>query len=114
MKKYENMDNFYERKHTVEITLQLGEYKGTLKMQVRGNCFGLDILNCVDLETTFEDEFIENNCNFRLIGEDDDGNEWFRCVLKSDAGEECFCEDLLSDANKMIVKLEIVDCDIIK
>jgi hypothetical protein len=114
VKKYENMDNFKERLHTLEITLQQGEYKGTLKQKVGGNCFGIDILHNFDIDTFDIDSFCENNCNFQFTGEDDDGNEWFRCVLKNENGEECEIEDEVKGLGWLVVKLEIVDCEIVK
>ena len=63
MKFYENLDNFKHRTHTIEITLQLGEYKGTIKKTIGGNCFGLSVLQAFDVDDIEEDEkFLENNC----------------------------------------------------
>lgn len=111
MKKYENMDNFKKRMHTLEITLQLGEYKGTLKQKVGGNCFGINILNVFDVDSFEMTDFCENNCNFQIIGGD---YEWFSCILKNDDGEETKIEDEVRQLGNYIVKLEIVDCEIVK
>lgn len=112
MKKYENLDNFKERIHTVEITLQLGEYKGTLRQKVGGNCFGQDVLHCFDAdEIAVDDVFKENNCNLQIT-ENDDGEYWFTCILKNDKGEETEVEEPADELKNLVVKLEIVDCKI--
>ncbi len=112
MKKYENLDNARDRIHTIEITLQLGEYKGTLKQEIGGNCFGQDILRSFDADEISTDEvFKENNCNL-VIGEDDEGKYWFTCILKNDKGEETKVEDYADALKNLVVKIEIVDCKI--
>lgn len=114
MKKYENLDNFRERVHVVEITFQSGEFKGTIKQKIGGNCFGLDILmgcntDCLDLENLYE-----NDCNLELLeDEDDEDNLGFRCILKDENGDVCEIEDEIEELNRLIVKLEIVDCQIV-
>lgn len=109
MKRYENEDNFRERLHTVEITLQSGEYKGTVKQEVGGNCFGLSVLGCFDPDCMDEEEtFVENNCQLEILED-----EYFKCVLRSEDGEECEIEDELRYLGNYVVKLEIVDCKII-
>lgn len=113
MKKYENLDNFRERVHIIEITLQQGEYKGTLKQKIGGNCFGQDVLHCFDADEIAEDEpLLENNCNLEMQ-ENDDGEYWFTCTLKDDEGNECSIEDEAEHLKDLVVKLEIVDCKII-
>lgn len=113
MKKYENLDNFREREHIIEVTLQSGIYKGTLKQKVGGNCFGLSILHSFDPDCICEDDtFYENNCGFKMV-EDDDGEYWFTCVLKDDEGNECEVEEEMKYLESLIVKLEIVDCKIV-
>jgi hypothetical protein len=112
MIKYENLDNFRERMHTLEITLQNGEYKGTLVQKIGGNCFGLDILNSFNIENLYPEELTENNCSLEFIGEDEEGNEWFKCILKDKNGEELEIEDPVNLFNNLVVKLEIIDCKI--
>lgn len=112
MKRYENRDHFRERIHIVEVTLQSGEYKGTVKERVRGNTFGLNILNCFDPENIgVDDTFYENNCGLKII-EDDDGNYLYTCTLKNDEGEECEMEYEADRLEDIVVKLEIIDCKI--
>lgn len=112
MKKYENLDNFNERIHTVEVTLQSGEHKGTFKQKVGGNCFGKTVLDSVDIDEIPEDEcFEENDCQLKIL-EDDDGEYWFTCVLKDAEGNETEIEDEARCLQDLVVKLEIVDCKI--
>lgn len=110
MKNYENRDNFRSRLHTVEITFQLGVYKGTVTKKIGGNCFGLDILECVDLDSIFED-MDKNNCNLQLLEpEEEDGELWYSIELKDDDGNETSMEDELSQLKSLVVKVEIIDC----
>jgi hypothetical protein len=113
MEKYENTDNFRLREHIVELTLQSGESKGTLKKIVTGNCFGQDVLYCFDVETFDDGEsFLENNCELEIF-EDDNGDYWFTCTLKDNEGNEHEIEMEISELKNMVVKLEIIDCKII-
>lgn len=113
MDKYENMDNFNEREHVLEIKLQLGEHKGTLRQIIGGNCFGYNILTCFDPKYFVPDDFIYNDCELELIGQDDEGQEWFKCILTDDNGDVCEYEDLVSDFGNIVVKLEIIECKIV-
>ena len=113
MKKYENTDNFRAREHIVEITLQSGEYKGTLKAKVIGRCFGQDALTCFDADDLDgEERWLENNCDLEIT-EDDFGDYWFTCILKDDEGKECEIEMEIGELKNMVVKLEIVDCKVV-
>lgn len=115
MEKYENLDNIRERQHLVEVTLQSGKYKGKFKVKVRGNCFGLDILQIIDEDIIFDiDKYECVDCYISTIGEDDDGQEWFRCILKADDGERCEIEDYCSNFKRLIIGINIIDCKIIK
>ncbi|MBZ4662796.1 MAG: hypothetical protein JG776_478 [Caloramator sp.] len=114
MKSYNNTDNFQKRLHTIEIVFQTMEYKGTaiMEMKTRG-ALGYEVINFIDFEDICEDDFKENNVGFRLLGEDDDGNEWFRMILKNDEGGALFVEDELSYLPNYVVKVEIIDCKLI-
>ncbi|GCD11737.1 DUF5406 family protein [Clostridium tagluense] len=112
MKKYENLDNFKGRIHTVEVTLQEGEYKGTFKQKIGGNCFGKTILDSIDIdEIPVDEQFEENNCQLQII-ENDKGEYWYTCVLKDDEGNESNIEEEARYLQNLVVKLEIVDCKI--
>lgn len=116
MKKYENLDNFSDRTHKVEVTLQLSEFKGKFSFDINGNCSGIDILRCID-ETIIKDI---NRCDMigetevELIGCDDDNNSWFRCNLFADNGDECEHEDMCDNFGRLITGINIVGCDIIQ
>lgn len=112
MKKYENLDNFQRRDHVVEVTLQLGKYKGTFKYKMGGNCFGFDILQTFDPDEVEIDDLIENECSLKII-KNDDGEYWFTCVLIDDEGISTSEEDELNSLKNLVVKLEIVDCTIL-
>lgn len=114
MKKYENLDNFREREHIIEVTLQLGEYKGKLRHQgIKGNCFGIDILSVIDDEMIYDIHHFECiDCDVKLIGEDDDGNTWFRVELKDDDGNETSFEDECRYFGRLIVGVNIVEVKI--
>jgi len=112
MKEYENLDNFRERIHIIEVTLQCGKYKGTFKQKVGGNCFGKTVLDSIDIdEIPVDEHFEENNCQLEII-ENDDSEYWFTCVLKDDEGNETELEDEARCLQDLVVKLEIVDCKI--
>lgn len=86
--------------HTVEITLQLWDYKGKITTEIGGNCKGFSILESA------KDEINENaksNCKFKII------DDWFRCELKDDRGDELEVEDELDNLDNHIVKIEIID-----
>jgi hypothetical protein len=111
MKKYENLDNFKNRVHTLEITLQEGEYKGTLVQKIGGNCFGLDVLNTFNADDLCPEDLENNNCSLEFT-EDEEGNEWFSCLLKDENGDGCEIEDYARNLNNLVVKLEIIACEI--
>lgn len=115
MDKYENLDNIRKRNHTVEVTLQSGEYKGKVRTTIGGNCFGLDILNCVDEDFIYYiNDYELIDCFIELLGEDSDGEEWFRYRLKDDEGNICEGEEECRYFSKMVVGINIVRCEIIK
>lgn len=114
MDKYENLDNFRKREHTIEVTLQSGEYKGNIRTTIGGNCFGLDILNWVDEDIIYNiNDYELIDCEIELLGEDDDGEEWFKYVLKNDEGDICEGEEECRYFSRLIVGINIVNCEII-
>jgi len=116
MYKYNNLDTFRKREHTIEITIQSGEYKGTLRSKpIGGNCFGLSILNYVNEDVIYDISDYECiDCNIELIGKDDDGNEWFRYILKDEDGNTCEGEDECKAFANLIVGINIVKCEIVE
>lgn len=114
MYKYENLDNFRRREHIVEVTLQSGEFKGRIRTTIGGNCFGLDILNCINEDTIYDiDTFECVDCSIALIGEDEDGNEWFRYILTDDEGNTCEGEEECRYFSNLIVGINIIKCEIL-
>ncbi|HAP4666920.1 TPA: DUF5406 domain-containing protein [Enterococcus faecalis] len=47
--------------------------------------------------------------NFRLLGEDDNGDEWFAMTLKNDKKDELLVEDVWEELSEYIVRIEIID-----
>lgn len=110
MKKYQNLDNIIEREHKIEVTIQLGEYKGTLiSNSIYGNCFGFNILSCVDEDMIYSiDEYEKVNCSVDMLGED-----WFRVILFDELGNETEFEDECRNFSKLIVGIRICECNIL-
>lgn len=54
-------------------------------------------------------KFKENLINFRLFGEDDNGDEWFVMILKNDKKDELLVEDVWEELSEYIVRIEIID-----
>lgn len=110
MKYYENMDNFRERTHTIQVTFQSGKYKGKIAYLMGGNCFGLDLLNFdpyyIDQDNI--DHFVINDCKFTF----DDEYEIFKMELKDEEENTLLCEDKTDDLRRMVVAVEIIDCKI--
>ena len=115
MKYYDNSDNFRMREFTVEVALQSGEYKGKIRRKIQGrNCFGLDVLDIIGEDFIYEADQCELiDCNIELIGEDDEGTEWFKYYLKNDEGDICEGEDECRCANRLITGINIVECKVL-
>lgn len=116
MKNYENRDNFRKRDHTVEVALQSGEFKGSVQLQIGGNCQGVDIIEAaLDLVCDIDDSnFTKNDIGLSYSGNDDEGGEWFQCVLTNVFGDDCEIEDTVDGIRRLVVSAEIIDCEIIK
>lgn len=113
MKNYENLDNFQKKRlHTLEITLQSGEFKGSVKEVISGKCFGYEVLAAFDPEDLHSVALYENNAGL-VFSDDDEGNKWFNCTLKDDKGTECEIEGYDYEIERLIVKIEIVECETI-
>lgn len=94
--------------HKVKMTLQQWEYIGEIIFEVGGNCKGKSILECA--MDVYEEDIIENSCNFSYFDEtDDDGDNWFKCILKDDDGNEMEVEDKGESLEDYIVGIEIID-----
>lgn len=108
MKYYDNLDNHHERIHTVQITLQSGEYIGHIAYEVGGNCFGVNLL-----EPPFEshgqddiEKYVINDCIFAYHEKDDS----FTATLKNSAGDGCEHEWDIHDLYNCVVAIELIDC----
>lgn len=110
MQKYENLDNFRERTHTLEITLQSGEFKGTFQTKVGGNTFGTSILYTFDDFENLDESagmISKNECQITFT---EDG--WFKCCLTNEVGVQCEVEHEMEELKRLVVKLEIIECTI--
>lgn len=54
------------------------------------------------------------DCCVKLIGEDDDGNEWFKYILKDEYGRICESEDECRHFSRLVVGVNIIKCEIIE
>lgn len=100
MKTYDGL-NDTRGTHSVRVTLQHGEYKGSYIFTIGGNCKGLAVLN-PDLDN---DEVIEQNCKVCDLG---DG--WHQVILTHpETGDTLETECDNRDFENMIVALEIID-----
>lgn len=115
MEVYENKDNMRDRRHTIEIVFQSGEYFGKMTTSIDGNCFGLDILDCVNEDSIYEiDDWEKINCEIELIEDDEDGNSWFRYLLYDKDGNSLEGEDSCDNFGHYIVSVKIIKCEILK
>ena len=110
MKEYKVPCESRNNNHTLEITLQSGEYKGTLRQDIGGNCRGFTVLQVFDPECFDPKDLSYNDCNL-AFSNDDDWEDWFTCTLKNEKGEELECEGCAEDLGDMVVKLEIIACE---
>lgn len=100
----------------IKMIFQQWGYKGTAIYTIGGNTNGADILQ--DVAEMLQDDPLEilldgHNCKldfpFASLGTDDEGQDWFRAVLKDDDGNTCEVEDYSDEIPSMLVSLEIVD-----
>ena len=90
-------------KHTLRITLQTGEYKGTIAYDIGGNISGLGVLSIDIDDIAMVREFTENNCDFHIR------DDWFSMILTNDEGGQLLVGDDYDGLEDYIVALEIVD-----
>ena len=116
MKNYDNTDNIRVREQIVEVTLQREQFKGTLKTTVTGRRFGLNILHgLMDMNEIFDiTDWEQNGCTITDLGEDDEGQEWFKYVLTREDGETLEGDDFWTAFADLVVGINIVDCKVIK
>lgn len=101
MKTYDGL-NDTRGTHSVRVTLQHGEYKGSYIFTIGGNCKGLTVLTS-DLNN---DAFIDaRDCK---VYELEDG--WYQVILTHpETGDTLETECDNRDFENMIVALEIID-----
>ncbi|MFB5292247.1 DUF5406 family protein [Enterococcus faecalis] len=106
MKNYD--PNIWWGLHTIKVKFQRSDYRGDVTFVKSGNCKGLDILE-IDTDDLYDMKFKENPIDFRVLGTDDDGEEWFAMTLKNDQKDEMLVEDQWEYLKDYIVGIEIID-----
>lgn len=106
MKNYD--PNIFWRLHTIKVSFQQWDYKGFIIFEKGGNCKGLDILG-LDEDDLYDVNFKENPVNFRILGDDVEGGEWFAMILKNDKNDELLVEDEWYRLKDYVVGVEIID-----
>lgn len=105
MKNYD--PNIQWGNHTVEITFQQWDYKGTIQVEMGGNISGYSVFESIDGDTIvdayLDSTLKENNCEFFF------SDDFFGMVLTDDEGEQLIIEEDFYGLEPMIVKMEIVD-----
>lgn len=116
MENYENWDNFNEREHILEVTLQSWIHKWSFKYKVSWNAFWNDILTFFSDFDNFNEgdelNILSNDCKM-TFSQDKEWELWFTCYLKDENWEICEVEDEIKRLKNLVVKLEIIDCKII-
>lgn len=109
-----NITNYFSTK-TIKLTFQQWGYKGTAYVEIGGNTTFADLLSNFEdsdsLLRLLEQRSSKFDFDFKCLGKDDYGENWYRAVLKNDKGEECECEDLVESLSEMLVAVELVDIE---
>ena len=97
------------RSFDVKVTLQYGDYRGTVIYQVAG------ILSPYQALTVFVPEYDQieaSNSNCEYLERTDEADDWyFQAALKNEAGETYRIQDKCKNLGNYIVALEIVRCE---
>jgi len=97
--------NINQGTHKVKISLQQWDYKGTVIVEVGGNCKGKSVLEAAT--ELYEENILESDCNFKFI---DNGEvEGFHCELGNGSGDILEIEEEWYGLGSLIVGLEIID-----
>lgn len=108
MKKFDSCHGKF-RIFDVKLTLQTGEYKGSIVAQIQGNISPYEAFKhldpgCVAINPE------QSDCGFHK-SEDEEGNWWFEATLKNTEGETCHIEDECCYLENYIVAAEIIGCE---
>jgi hypothetical protein len=102
--------NYSFGEHTVQVTIQQWQYKGTLKVKVGGNCKGMSVMEGIADVIYDQANTLESDCNFTLLeADEDDDNPWFAALLKDNEGNELRTESEWDDLERAIVAVQIID-----
>lgn len=100
----------------VKLTFQQWDYKGTAIYTIGGNTSGADILYSIaeDLQddplgVLLDKASCQLDFPFADLGLDEEGEEWYRAVLKDDKGNTCEIEDEVSELYTMLTGMEIIE-----
>lgn len=100
-------------KKTIKLTFQQWEYIGIAFVEIGGNCTFADMLSEFQdgdsLLSLLKQKTSKLDFDFEDLGQDEEGENWFRAVLFSDTGKNCETEDYLDALPEMLVGIELVD-----
>ena len=100
-------------KKTIKLTFQQWEYTGTAFVEIGGNCSFADMLSDFQdgdtLLSLLKQKTSKLDFEFEDLGQDEEGENWFRAILFSDTGEKCETEYFLDALPEMLVGIELVD-----
>lgn len=99
--------------HALRITFNKDGYTGHIALKVGGNCKGIAVIEVAlsfinDCDTSDIKHLKENDCEFSMY---DDEEPYFKMVLKGKDEEMTICGLDSSEVEKMVVAVEIVDCE---
>lgn len=100
--------NYCFGEHTVSVTIQQWQYKGTIKVKVHGNCKGMSVMDNISESIYDQANTLESDCEFVVLEED--GEEpWFSAILYDSDGNKLDTTDLFDSLEDLIVAIEIID-----
>lgn len=107
-----NYINYFSKK-TIKLTFQQWEYTGAAFVEIGGNCSFVDMLSDFQdgdtLLSLLKQKTSKLDFDFEDLGQDEEGDNWFRAILFSDTGEKCETEYFLDALPEMLVGIELVD-----
>ena len=113
MKSFESNYIYRFSKKTIKLTFQQWEYRGIAFVEIGGNCTFADMLSEFQdgdsLLSLLKQKTSKLDFDFEDLGQDEEGENWFRAILFSDTGEECETEYFLDSLPEMLVGIELID-----